>query len=84
MAEGQPFFEPPSDIAVYAYCEGQVVILAQQPTNIPDVAPRPSFIRHRRGTHPKWQAMKIASYIHEKSEAGKVGYEQYEGKGILV
>ncbi len=35
MAEGQPFFEPPSDIVVYAYCEGQVVILAQQAAHGP-------------------------------------------------
>ncbi len=74
MAESQPFFEPPSDIVVYAYCEGQVVILAQQPTGLEGVAPRPSFMRHRKGVHPKWQAMKIGSLIHEN----------YEGKGILV
>jgi len=63
--EGQPFFEPPSDIVVYAYCEGQVIVLAQQPTGLADVAQRPSFMRHRKGVHAKWQAMKVASYIHE-------------------
>ncbi len=31
-------------------------------------------MRHRKGVHAKWQAMKVASYIHEN----------YEGMGILV
>ncbi len=63
---------------------GIVIILAQQPTNIPDVAPRPSFFKHKKGKHPKYEAMMLSSYIHEKSEAGKIGYEKYEGEAILV
>jgi hypothetical protein len=63
--KARTYFEPPTDIAVYAYHEGQIVILAQQTSNITDVPPRPLFIRHLRGFHPKWQAMRMATYIHE-------------------
>ncbi len=82
MAEGQPFFEPPSHVVVWDFHpSGTCVILAQQPTNIPDVSPRPSFYKHRKGKHPKYEAMMLSSYLLEKSEAGKVGFK---GKGILV
>ncbi len=85
LPEKQTLYEPPSDVVIYdIHPSGIVIILAQQSTNIPDVAPRPSFFNHKKGKHPKWEAMMLGSYIHEKSEAGKIGYDGFKGAGILV
>ncbi len=81
LPEKQTFFEPPSHVVVWDFHpSGTCVILAQQPTNVPDVSTRPAFFKHKKGKHPKMEAMMLGSYIYEKSEAGKIDY----GKGILV
>ncbi len=75
------YIEPPSHVVVWDWHpSGTVVILSQQPTNVPDVATRPAFFKHKKGKHPKMEAMMLGSYIYEKSEAGKIDY----GKGILI
>jgi len=57
---------------------GKIVVLSQCPTRIPDVEPRPSFARHRRGMSPDAEARLLARYIYRKSEEGKVGYRRFD------
>ena len=59
-------------------------VLAQQPTNIPDVSPRPSWMRHRRGMNPNYEARMLSRYLYRKSEEGKLTYDRFKGEGILV
>ncbi len=70
MAEGQP--------------SGSVVILASQPTLIPDTKLRAAFARHKKGRNPDWEARMLASYMYRKSEEGKLTYDGFKGEGILV
>ena len=79
------FYEPPSHIAIWDFHpSGSVVIIASQPTLIPDTKLRASFARHRKGRDPHWEAKMLASYMYRKSEEGKFSYDKNigEGKGI--
>ncbi len=73
---------PPSQVVIITRVDGQFVILAQEPTRIPDIPVRPIFLRHKRYMDPRYEASMMAKYYYEKSEAGKIGYNS--DKGILV
>jgi hypothetical protein len=58
------------------------VVLSQQPTLIPDVPIRPSFIKHKRFRDPEWEARMLSRYLYDKAEAGTTRHK--DEKGILV
>ena len=86
----EKFYEPPSHIAPSHIAiwdfhpSGSVVILASQPSLIPDTKLRAAFARHKKGRNPDWEARMLASYMYRKSEEGKFSYDKNigEGKGI--
>ncbi len=81
----EKFYQPPSHIIIFDFHpSGSVVVLAQHPTFIPDVNPRASFVRHKQGKNPNWEARMLARYMYRKSEEGKLTYDRFKGEGILV
>ncbi len=81
----EKFYEPPSHVIIWDFHpSGTVVILAQHPTFIPDVNLRASFVRHKQGKNPNWEARMLARYTYRKSEEGKLTYNRFKGEGILV
>ncbi len=82
VPDPEKYIAPPSHVVVFDLHESQFVILAQEPTRIPHIPTRPTFIRHKKCRDPRWEAKMLARYFYEKSEAGKIVYNP--DKEILV
>ncbi len=65
--------EPPSHTIVYDFHPEifTFVVLAQQLTGIPDIAPRPSLFRHKPGMDPQIEAIALSKYVYDKSGADR-------------
>ncbi len=61
----------PSDVVVFDYHEGIVVILAQVPTEEKGAA-RPVFLRHVPGRIPHLEAVAFARYLRDKARKSGV------------
>ena len=61
----------PSDVVVFGYHEGVVVILAQVPTEEKGAA-RPVFLRHVPGRIPHLEAIAFARYLRDKARKSGV------------
>ncbi len=61
----------PSDVVVFDYHEGIVVILAQVPIQNKGVA-RPVFLRHVPGRIPHVEAVAFARYLRDKGRKSGV------------
>ena len=59
------------------------MILSQSATGIKGIPVRPTFIRHKKGRNPRWEAKAISRYFYDKAEAGKLGYDPTKGE-IMV
>jgi hypothetical protein len=80
----EKYIAPPSHVVIFSLHEGQFVILSQERTGIKGIPVRPTFIRHRKGKNPKWEARMLSRYFYEKSEAGKLGHKNLKSDEILV
>ncbi len=61
----------PSDIVVFDYHEGVVVVLAQVSTDNKGAA-RPIFLRHVPGRIPRFEAVAFARYLRDKVQKSGV------------
>ncbi len=61
----------PSDVVVFDYHEGVVVVLAQVPTQNKGTA-RPVFLRHVPGRIPHLEAVAFARYLRDKAQKSGV------------
>jgi hypothetical protein len=61
----------PSDVVVFDYHEGVVVILAQITTEKKGAA-RPVFLRHVPGRIPHLEALAFALYLRDKTQKNGV------------
>ncbi len=61
----------PSDVVVFDYHEGVVVILAQVPTQNKGAA-RPVFLRHMPGRIPHLEAVAFVRYLQDKARKSGV------------
>ncbi len=84
VPDPEKFITPPSHVVIFALHEGQFVILAQEPTHIPDAPIRPTFIRHKRCRPPKWEARTLSRYFYEKSETGKMGVKTLKSDEVMA
>ncbi len=61
----------PSDVVVFDYHEGAVVVLAQVSTEKKGAA-RPVFLRHVSGRIPHLEAIAFARYLRDKAQKSGV------------